>query len=249
MFSYYGSKRKIAHLYPTPQHLTIVEPFAGAAHYSLFHAKYNPGKYRVILFEKSVDTFLCWKWLQSVSVDELVSLPIPEAKQPIPQFSDRGKSVFLSFTMNQGTAKPRKSAGGMKGCAVANVKRRLERTAALLPVIRDWQVYNTSYTSAPNDLVGTWYVDPPYFQEKWGEYAHGPEQINYSVLADWCKSRLGQVIVAENDNAPWLPFKPLVVCAGQRKTSTLRNEGIWTNEVASWKPALEAESDMERDRR
>lgn len=230
MFSYYGSKSKIAHLYPPPQHLTIIEPFAGAAHYSLFHSKFNPGKYRVVLFEKSLDTFLCWKWLQSASVDDVLSLPIPEAKQIIPQFSDRGKSVFLSFTMNQGTAKPRKSAGGMKGCAAANVRRRLERTAQLLPVIRSWEINNASYTTAPDDLVATWYVDPPYFQEKWGEYKHGPKQIDYPFLAKWCKNRKGQVIVAENDNATWLPFQPLVTCVGQRQTSTLRNEGIWTND-------------------
>lgn len=228
MFSYYGSKSKIARLYPTPQFFTIVEPFAGAAHYSLFHSKFNPGKYRVVLFEKSRDTFLCWKWLQSVSADELLSLPIPGPKQPIPTFSDRGKSVFLSFTLNQGTARPRKKVGGMKGCSVERVSSRLERTATLLPIIRDWEIFNSSYSNAP-DIEATWFVDPPYYQEKWGEYAHGPKEINYMRLAEWCKARKGQTIVAENDDAPWLPFKSLTTCAGQRATSKLRNEGIWTN--------------------
>jgi site-specific DNA-adenine methylase len=36
VFSYYGSKTKLVHLYPPPKHDTIIEPFAGAAAYSLY---------------------------------------------------------------------------------------------------------------------------------------------------------------------------------------------------------------------
>jgi len=35
MFSYYGSKKKIVKYYPEPVHDVIIEPFAGAAWYSL----------------------------------------------------------------------------------------------------------------------------------------------------------------------------------------------------------------------
>jgi site-specific DNA-adenine methylase len=35
MWTYYGSKGKLAQHYPTPKHDSIIEPFAGAAKYSL----------------------------------------------------------------------------------------------------------------------------------------------------------------------------------------------------------------------
>ena len=225
MFSYYGSKSKIAKLYPEPKYRLIIEPFAGAANYSLLHA---PGR-DVVLCEKSEDVFLCWKWLQKATEDDILSLPIPASKEPIPQLEPRGKSVFLAFTMNQGTAKPRKSAGGMQGCSFKSVTKRLQKAADRLSIVRDWDIRLGSYEMLP-DVEATWYIDPPYIREKWNEYKFGPKTIDYESLARWCKSRKGQVIVAENDSATWLPFRPLVTCAGQRSTSTLRNEGIWTND-------------------
>jgi hypothetical protein len=59
-------------------------------------------------------------------------------------------------------------------------------------------------------------------------YPYGKD-LDYEVLASWCKGRKGQIIVCENDTAEWLPFKPLCTTSGQRKESKLRNEGIWTN--------------------
>ena len=41
MFSYYGSKNKIAKLYPLPKYDLIIEPFAGAAWYSVLHRYKN----------------------------------------------------------------------------------------------------------------------------------------------------------------------------------------------------------------
>ena len=36
-----------------------------------------------------------------------------------------------------------------------------------------------------------------------------------SKLADWCKSRNGQIIVCENTKATWMEFKPLVDMTGK----------------------------------
>lgn len=41
MWSYYGTKKKIAKYYPSPQYDKIIEPFAGAAQYSLYGDKMN----------------------------------------------------------------------------------------------------------------------------------------------------------------------------------------------------------------
>ena len=78
----------------------------------------------------------------------------------------------------------------------------------------------------------TWFVDPPYLVKgTW--YKH--HAIDYNELADWCKSRLGQVMVCENTNAKWLDFKPLVDIPfthfkngnDYHKKTT---EGIWLSE-------------------
>ena len=46
-------------------------------------------------------------------------------------------------------------------------------------------------------------------------------------MANWCKSRLGQVIVCENTKATWMNFKPILQIQGVSNTNT--TEAIWTN--------------------
>ena len=48
--------------------------------------------------------------------------------------------------------------------------------------------------------------------------------IDYNYLGKWCKSRLGQVIVCENEGADWMDFGFLTSLGGQRKSS---KEVIW----------------------
>jgi site-specific DNA-adenine methylase len=70
VFSYFGCKSKLARLYPRPKHHLIVEPFAGSARYSLYHADLeiwindlNPRIYRI------------WKWLQQATRRDVERLP------------------------------------------------------------------------------------------------------------------------------------------------------------------------------
>ncbi len=49
MFYYYGRKKQIVRYYPVPNYNVIVEPFAGAAAYSMHH---NSTVNRVVLVEK-----------------------------------------------------------------------------------------------------------------------------------------------------------------------------------------------------
>jgi hypothetical protein len=44
-------------------------------------------------------------------------------------------------------------------------------------------------------------------------------------LAEWCKSREGQVIICENSKATWMDFQPLRELSGQRHKTL---EVIWT---------------------
>jgi site-specific DNA-adenine methylase len=70
MFSYYGSKTTIAHLYPPPRYSTIVEPFAGAAKYSLRYFDND-----VILYDADERIVRIWKFLQSATPKDILSLP------------------------------------------------------------------------------------------------------------------------------------------------------------------------------
>ena len=65
MFSYYGSKSKIVHLYPTPKFDKIIEPFAGSARYSLRFWQKD-----ILLVDKSELVIEVWHYLQNASKNE-----------------------------------------------------------------------------------------------------------------------------------------------------------------------------------
>lgn len=67
---YYGAKWRIAPRYPAPRHRTIVEPFAGAAGYSLRYPDRD-----VILVEKYHVIAEIWRWLIAATPDEVRAIP------------------------------------------------------------------------------------------------------------------------------------------------------------------------------
>lgn len=71
MFSYYGSKSKIIHLYPPPEYDRIVEPFAGSARYALHYAERE-----VVLLEIDTVVYGIWDWLiNDATVRDIQGLP------------------------------------------------------------------------------------------------------------------------------------------------------------------------------
>jgi site-specific DNA-adenine methylase len=70
MWSYYGAKTKIIHLYPPPQYDLIIEPFAGSARYALRYYDHD-----VILVDKYKTIVDIWKWLQKCSRQDILKLP------------------------------------------------------------------------------------------------------------------------------------------------------------------------------
>ena len=66
MFSYYGSKSKIVHLYPTPKMDKIIEPFAGSARYSLKYWTKD-----ILILDKYSVIIDIWKYLQNASKNDI----------------------------------------------------------------------------------------------------------------------------------------------------------------------------------
>lgn len=225
MWSYYGSKQKIAKLYPKPLFDTIVEPFAGAAWYSVTHR----GK-QCILNEKYEVVVDIWNWLINQATPE----EILEHKDFL--LGDDVRELGLSkphedligFCINRGTSSPcnivQKWSCQVKSkpSHASTTEFSLKRIASLIPEIKHWKILSGDYRELP-DIEATWFIDPPY--QKGGQY-YKHNLIDYEELANWCKSRRGQVIVCENDVANWLNFTPLVGITGQRKKTM---ETMWTN--------------------
>ena len=70
-FSYFGSKYRMAKHYPEPAYDVIIEPFAGAAGYSLLY----PTK-QVILYDNYEPVVRLWDYLIKVKKEEIWSLPL-----------------------------------------------------------------------------------------------------------------------------------------------------------------------------
>jgi hypothetical protein len=223
-WNYYGGKYRIAPRYPKPKFHTIIEPFAGAAGYSLRHHYHH-----VLLIDKSPIICGIWNWLISESENAILSIPCVEHVNELPFWVPQEAKWYVGFCLNQGTTTPCLSLSGYCklsqniGCKVSGwTTARRDRTAKQLKCIRHWKIIQGDYSSSPN-IPATWFIDPPY--QKGGErYTYSSKQINYLALADWCKCRKGQVMVCENGQAAWLPFRSFHVAKGFKRDS---HEVIW----------------------
>jgi len=218
MFSYFGSKFNIARYYPAPRYPLIIEPFCGAAWYSLHHGGnvwLNDINWRVVEM---------WRWMIGATPEQVEALPDPEPGDDIAKFNlPRPQRMLLSHSMNKGSQYGKRTYSGWaaEDDAVGAFKRRLLQ---YLPMIRNWKVTHQDYRKLEN-IEACWFIDPPY-QHSGHHYPHPIK--DYGDLADWCRTRKGQVIVCEDDFADWLPFKPFKrVKWGRMKYSRL--EVIWTN--------------------
>lgn len=207
MFSYYGGKSKIAGAFPAPNHDYIIEPFAGAAAYSLLYFDRD-----VTLVEKYDVVVDIWRYLQQASPKDILSLPpiVAKTKMHSDQLSEVENNL-LAFCGNRGGARPYKTAGSFKGAELWWENRK-KWIADNLYRIRHWRIVQGDYTLLTN-TEATWFIDPPYQN---GGKRYKFNEINYGNLAEWSKARMGQVIVCENSDANWLPFEPLVRTIGQK---------------------------------
>jgi site-specific DNA-adenine methylase len=223
MFSYYGSKSKIVDYYPPPKHKKIIEPFAGSARYSLKYWQND-----ITIVDKFKNVIDVWKWLQKCSKQDILKLPKLVKGLDIRTLNiSEVERIFLSFLVASG--RPSNIVTKFMEHDNGNQKR-YENIANQLDNIRHWKIIHGSYNDLENEEA-TWFIDPPY-QFGGEHYKHGTKDLNFNKLAEWCKSRNGQVIVCENMKATWLDFKPVVKIQGACQTHTI--EAIWSNHKTNY---------------
>ncbi len=214
MFSYYGSKSKIINKYPSPKFDKIIEPFAGSARYAL--KWWDRG---VILVDKYETIINIWKWLQSCSPSDILSLPKLKSGDSTENYNlTTTEKDFLGFLVTRGVESPRKNVSSF----VSDISPALARIAKQVNNIKHWQIILGDYRELDN-VKATWFIDPPY-QYGGEHYVHS--DIYYPGLAEWCRRRWGQVIVCENTKADWMDFKPVTKLVGSQHTTT---EAMWSN--------------------
>ena len=227
-FTYYGGKYRIAPKYPFPTHSKIVEPFAGAAGYALRY----PDR-EILLVDKNETICGVWDYLIHVSSDEILKLPLLHAGHCIDDFQiSQEAKALIGFWLNKGSTSPGKIPSkwmrdGLRPNSFWGEVIRF-RIANQIESIRHWKVYCDSYSNIEN-VNATWFIDPPY-KGAGKHYKDGSKNINYAHLSEWCKDRIGQVIVCENEGADWLPFTGFCDAkASQAKYGgKISKEVIWT---------------------
>ena len=223
-FSYFGSKGRMAPLYPKPQYDTIVEPFAGAAGYSTRY----PSK-RVILCDKSDVVCAVWEYLIAASPADILGLPIFSDEEAHKKSFDLhaalgkvpdGAKYLVGFWMTQSQTYASRRAQGNHGSAWTQSIRA--RTARQVLGIKHWRIIKDSYTNTASEAgAATWFIDPPY---KSAGKRYKVNSIDYAELAKWSRARQGQVIVCEQAGADWLPFRSLVK---ERNASNRENHEVY----------------------
>lgn len=229
-FCYFGGKWRSAPHYPPPRYRNIVEPFAGAAGYSLRY----PDR-QVTLCEADPTLISLWRWLIHVSPSEIRSLPLIRNDQTVHDLHCIPEArALIGFWLNKGMTAPCRTPskwmrdGWRPNSQWGEVIR--ERIASQVDRIRHWTIIE-GYEHAPN-IEATWFVDPPYSNAAGRRYKCNA--VDYPWLASWCRSRLGQVMVCENEGANWLPFKPFRIVKGMegRNRAGKSVEVLWQDPLS-----------------
>ena len=215
-FYYYGRKKRIIDRYPTARYDTVIEPFAGSASYS---CRPDHRSRTVRLFDRDPDVVEAWRWLLSLTDDELANLDRLEAGT----MAYRPVEIMHMASKRWWTYRKATTTPLMAG----NWAKSLRYWPTIVPEIRHWEVAEGSYLDAP-DVEATWFIDPPYPGPPGDGYRFGSKLLDYGELADWCRSRRGQVIVCSAGDDDWLPFVPFVELTGVGSKRSV--EGIWTND-------------------
>lgn len=241
---YFGGKNALASRLPEPNYTTIVEPFSGMASYSVFHL--NKVK-RVVLFDTSPKVGSVWRMLTSPdALDKVSSIPMFCDKNETLESAKfaslcEGQRALVEFYM-QPNSRPN-ATHVIPGSRCRWSPRSKARLLELIPdLVAKVEFVQESFEEAfrrysrRNDV--TWFVDPPYERTLsesldrrtgagGGTYGkHGNVHIDYTRLAELCKTASGQCIACDRSTATWLPFSThtLMPTTDNKRVCP---EGVW----------------------
>lgn len=200
LFSYFGSKYRIAPFYAPPMGRYIIEPFAGSAGYSLRY--FNK---QVRLYDTNVEICGVWDYLIKSSSAEIRKLPIAERTDELKVCQEAKWLIGFWLTESQTIASryPLSRSRGSQWTA-----RRRDSIAKFIDNIRHWKVKQLSWEKCPIRTNVTWFIDPPYSQ---AGHRYRCNNIDYNKLAAFCLFKWpGQLIACEQHGATWLPFRTLL---------------------------------------
>jgi len=208
-FSVFGSKAKLVKHYPAPRHETIIEPFAGGANYALHY-----WRHQVEIYDLNDVIIGAWKFLQREdALDWIRKLPVrPFTGQKVTDLTPRGAppemGIWLLAVVSRGSASSSSQARNtVTKFGAFDWPYQIRNVELVVKMIKHWKIKQWDYRRIKNKKA-TWFIDPPYFGKAGRNYIHGSHLLDYEELADWCRSRMGQVIVCEMRGATWLPFEP-----------------------------------------
>jgi len=171
LFSFYGSKSKLSHLYPPPNYPVIVEPFAGSAAYSVrYHDR------QVILVKINPRVTAAWKFLLDPEAEQWVQ-QIPEHVQHGTIVDDlipgapNGLKEILRAEANMGTLGTSGVHKRVTKIGAYNWHRIKKKLLWFLPKIRHWKLIEGDYFNAPN-IEATWFIDPPLTSQMLANATH-----------------------------------------------------------------------------
>jgi hypothetical protein len=165
-FKYFGGKWKLAKRYGRPMCRHVIEPFAGAAGYSVY---WEPKE--VTLIEHNPIVYGVWSYLRRVSAAEVLRLPANiNHVDELPSRVCQEARWLIGFWFNTALVKPAvsRSSWALTPRMSASywgetIKRRI---AIQVDKIRHWEIIEGSYEDAPG-VKAHWPHRPAVQQCRW----------------------------------------------------------------------------------
>lgn len=228
MFSYFGGKMGIIHLYPKPLYNKIIEPFCGSAAYACRYGLTRD----VHINDLNPVIYEIWKWIQQATKADVRTLPVLKKGEDLRDYKQlsQPEQYLLGFAVGVGRAAPGytctsfSSGGFNKRTGIKGTGEFLKLKTRLLKIvgkINHWKITNLEYAEIKNESA-SWFIDPPYFE---AGVVYTYSELDFQALGKWCQERNGQVVVCEGSEANWLPFRLFKISKSARNEH--KKELIW----------------------